>query len=146
MGESFHSMGRMTGAAGFKRDSVASRGGAPDPGLTGFSYHDPNTPMLNPNKIGASALGVDKPTEDHSGNSAMKKSFTQRMGAGAGEAAGGDNRPPKYVPSRRDPANARVGLRDSLNGSEMASKNDSAGGSNYQPKTSFSYVPSAEIA
>ena len=31
----------MTGAAGFKRDSVSSRG-VPNPGLTGFSYNDPN--------------------------------------------------------------------------------------------------------
>lgn len=38
MGESFHSLGRMTGAAGFKRDSVAERR-VPDPGSsTGFSY------------------------------------------------------------------------------------------------------------
>ena len=44
MGASFQSMGRMTGAAGFKRDSVASRGGGgnPYPGLTGFTYNDPN--------------------------------------------------------------------------------------------------------
>lgn len=41
MGETFHSMGRMTGAAGFKRDSVASRGG-PDPSMTGFTYNDRN--------------------------------------------------------------------------------------------------------
>ena len=46
MGESFTSMGnmgRMTGAAGFKRDSVSGRG-VPNPGLTGFSYNDPNAP------------------------------------------------------------------------------------------------------
>jgi len=79
MGESFQSMGRMTGAAGFKRDSVASRGhgGAPDPGLTGFSYNDPTTPLMNPNRPGAAAgsthtsqFGMDKPTDDH--GSALK--------------------------------------------------------------------------
>jgi len=58
------------------------------------------------------------------------------MAAGAGEAAAAgepqkDNRPPKYVPSRRDPAAARgVGLRDSLNGGDIASmKKDNS--SNY---------------
>ena len=47
MGDSFQSIGRMSGAAGFKRDSVASRGGKPDPGLTGFTYNDPNTPITS---------------------------------------------------------------------------------------------------
>ena len=44
MNESFQSMGsmaRMSGAAGFKRDNVGGRG-VPDPGLTGFTYNDPN--------------------------------------------------------------------------------------------------------
>ena len=44
MNESFQSMGsmaRMGGAAGFKRDNVGGRG-VPDPGLTGFTYNDPN--------------------------------------------------------------------------------------------------------
>ena len=39
----------MTGAAGFKRDSVATRG-VPDPGLTGFTYNDPNTPISHRNQ------------------------------------------------------------------------------------------------
>ena len=44
MGESFQSMGRMTGAAGFKRDSVqGSARGIPNAGLTGFSYNDNST-------------------------------------------------------------------------------------------------------
>jgi hypothetical protein len=56
-----------------------------------------------------------------------------------------NNRPPIYVPSKRDPANGRVGLRDSLNG--VLPPRDSAGSiASYQPKTSFSYVPSAEVA
>ena len=82
MGESFHSMGRMTGAAGFKRDSVASRGGAPDPGLTGFTYNDPNTPMMRPEKENAGS-NVKSPIDS------ARRSFTQRMGAAApAEVAG----------------------------------------------------------
>ena len=50
MGESFQSIGRMSGAAGFKRESVPSRGGKPDPGLTGFTYNDPNTPISHRNQ------------------------------------------------------------------------------------------------
>ena len=53
-----------------------------------------------------------------------------------------ENRPPIYVPSRRDEGQRRVGLRDSLNGGEMPLRQDSG----YQPKTQFSYVPSAEVA
>ena len=41
MGESFQSMGRMSGAAGFNRDNVPSRG-MPGAGSTGFSYQDPS--------------------------------------------------------------------------------------------------------
>ena len=55
-----------------------------------------------------------------------------------------DNRPPVYVPSKRDPnvmGRAGGGLRDSMNGGDMLPRGDG-----YQPKTSFSYVPSAEVA
>lgn len=52
------------------------------------------------------------------------------MAAGAESAAAResqrDNRPPRYVPTKREPGAARVGLRDSLNGSELSSmKNES---------------------
>ena len=68
------------------------------------------------------------------------------MGVGAPELRASiekdNNRPPIYVPSRREPAQGRgVGLRDSLNGGLPTA----GGGSSYQPKTSFSYVPSAEV-
>ena len=47
----------MTGAAGFKRD------GAPDPGLTGFSYNDPNGPPSNTrfggNATQSSSFGIN---------------------------------------------------------------------------------------
>ena len=42
MGESFQSMGRMTGAAGFKRDSVPQVRGVTDGASTGFSYKNPS--------------------------------------------------------------------------------------------------------
>ena len=71
MGESFHSMGRMTGAAGFKRESVSSRG-VPDPGLTGFTYNDPNkvsavgstTRYTAGGATQTSSFGVNQPTDD----------------------------------------------------------------------------------
>ena len=61
MGESFQSMGRMTGAAGFKRDSVASKG-VPDAGLTGFSYNDPASARGGVTQT--SSFGINQPTED----------------------------------------------------------------------------------
>jgi len=42
LNDTLHSMGRMTGAAGFKRENVPSK--IPDPGLIGFTYRDPNAP------------------------------------------------------------------------------------------------------
>lgn len=63
-------------------------------------------------------------------------------GAGSSEVNSSidKDRPPMYVPSRRD-SGARgdgrgIGLRDSQNGAPKTT---------YQPKTSFSYVPSAEV-
>jgi len=90
-------MGRMTGAAGFKRDSVASRGGKPDPGLTGFTYNDPNA-TVSSNRNGPAGLpqtsyfgGV--PADDQlpgaygmkqaSPMSSSRRSFTSRVAAGA---------------------------------------------------------------
>jgi len=55
-----------------------------------------------------------------------------------------DNRPPAYVPSKRDPNAGRVGLRDSLN-SGLGGQAAGSGEGGYKPKTSFSYVPSAEL-
>lgn len=63
MNESFHSMGRMTGAAGFKRDSIVSRG-VPDAGLTGFSYNDPNSNRGPAGSTHTSHFGMSSPTED----------------------------------------------------------------------------------
>ena len=62
MGESFQSMGRMTGAAGFNRDSAGGRG-VPDPGLTGFSYNAPSERGMAGNTQ-TSTFGMNKPTED----------------------------------------------------------------------------------
>lgn len=56
-------MGRMTGAAGFKRDSVASRG-FPDPGLTGFSYNDPSSNRGPASSTQTSKFGMNSPTDD----------------------------------------------------------------------------------
>ena len=74
MGESFQSMGRMTGAAGFKRDSVSSRG-MPNPGLTGFTYNDPNAaPSGNRYTPGGTTqtssfgMGGREPTDDQFSN------------------------------------------------------------------------------
>ena len=49
-----------------------------------------------------------------------RRSFTQRMAAAAGAEVTAsiekDNRPPLYVPSKRDPhVSGRPGLRDSMN-------------------------------
>ena len=73
-----------------------------------------------------------------------RRSFTQRMAgvAAADTRASGekDNRPPLYVPTKREPVigNQRLSMKDtSLNAAQA---------SGYQPKTSFGYVPSAEIA
>ena len=63
MGESFHSMGRMSGAAGFKRDSVASRG-VPDPGLTGFTYNDPNSNRGPAGTTQGSTFAINSPTDN----------------------------------------------------------------------------------
>ena len=71
-----------------------------------------------------------------------RRSFTDKFAgvtASATSVKEVDNRPPLYVPTKREPLAGRVGLRDSLNGGD-GGKVDS-----YQPKTSFSYVPSAEI-
>ena len=76
-----------------------------------------------------------------------RRSFTQRMAAGAGAtevtaSIEKDVRPPLYVPSKRDPHVAgRPGLRDSMNSGEAMRRQETG---TYQPKTSFSYVPSAE--
>lgn len=156
-------MGRMTGAAGFKRDSVPSARGVPDAASTGFSYKNQSSNRYTGGVSGitqGSSIGMNQPTDDQlSGNglggynnqsSPMKsarRSFTQRMAAAAGVEVNQSidkditNRPPLYVPTKREPlaGDSRVGLRDSLN----------AGGAikvSYQPKTSFSYVPSAEAA
>ena len=82
MNESFQSMGnmaRMGGAAGFKRDNVSGRG-VPDPGLTGFTYNDPNSTrvsgMPSEEKIGASGMGSYKPTQQSSPMRALD--LTQR--------------------------------------------------------------------
>ena len=66
MGESFQSMGRMTGAAGFKRDSVqGSARGIPNAGLTGFSYNDPtNSTNKYAGGTQSSSFGMNQPTED----------------------------------------------------------------------------------
>merc|ERR1712107_908143 len=108
-------MGRMSGAAGFKRDSVASRGGKPDPGLTGFSYNDPNaTPVMSQrgqNMAGntqTSGFGMNDTELPGSGvkqASPMSRSFTNKMAAGGEESKGQnseqrENRPPIYVPSK----------------------------------------------
>ena len=70
--------------------------------------------------------------------SARRQSFNQRMAGAAGSTVNQSiekDRPPLYVPTKREPL---VGLRDSLN----ASSNNAQ----YQPKTGFGYVPSAEVA
>ena len=57
----------MTGAAGFKRDSVAGRG-VPDPGLVGFTYNDPSNVKMHrvaTDTSHSSVFGMDRPTEDH---------------------------------------------------------------------------------
>ena len=165
MGESFQSMGRMTGAAGFKRDNLNSGGnGPPNAGLTGFSFKDPSsTPKIASGNTQTSSFGVNNPTEDHlsgSGMNSTRHSFSQRVAAGLATSGvfpmnevtssitsieKDINRPPIYVPTRRDPGQGRVGLRDSLNGG-LPPKDQTGSGTGYQPKTSFSYVPSIEVA
>jgi len=126
----------MTGAAGFKRDTLNSGGnGPPNAGLTGFSFKDPSsTPKMASGNTQTSSFGLNQPTEDQmssTGIGSARRSFNQRVAAGM--VASGvlptheitssitsiekdSNRPPIYVPTRREPAQGRVGLRDSLNG------------------------------
>lgn len=59
MGESFQSMGRMTGAAGFKRDSVQGGGNGPNPGLTGFSFNDPSSRHSVASNTQGSSFGIN---------------------------------------------------------------------------------------
>lgn len=60
-------MGRMTGAAGFKRDSVPSSRGVPDAANTGFSYKNPSSSRYTGGASGntqGSSFGVNQPTDD----------------------------------------------------------------------------------
>lgn len=126
MGESFQSMGRMTGAAGFKRDSTAAGsstgfnyGGGPAAGNTQTSTFGMNQPT-DDMKMGGAAGGF-KPASPM--RSARRQSFSNRMaGAGGSDAVTSsidkDNRPPKYVPTKREPVGSDR-MRDSMNSSGM---------------------------
>ena len=78
-GDSFASKGRMTGAAGFKRDNVSGRG-VPDPSLTGFSYKDPSAPSshrggIAGNNTQSSSFGINPPNDDQLSGTGMGKAF-----------------------------------------------------------------------
>lgn len=153
MGDTFISQGRMSGAAGFKRDSVHSG--------TGFSYqHQPET-QTRYSGIGGN-FGVNQPTDDMASENrgsaighvmgsparSSRRNITQRnmseLQASMESGAAQKDRPPLYVPTKREPGQGRtVGLRESLNANNIPPKESSAGA--YQPKTPFSYQPSAEV-
>ena len=138
MGESFQSMGnmgRMTGAAGFKRDSVQ--------GSTGYNYAGGV-----PGNTQSSSFGMNQPTDDMSYTkmggaagykpsspmkSGRRQSFSNRMASGDVTASidKDSNRPPKYVPTKREPGDRSSGLRDSMNSGGMPPRGSAA----YQPKT-----------
>ena len=93
MGESFQSMGRMSGAAGFNRDNVPSRG-MPGAGSTGFSYQDPGS------GAGVSRFGGDEQVSTGGG----RRSIRMAGGNTASEVSASidKDRPPLYVPQRRE--------------------------------------------
>ena len=101
-------MGRMTGAAGFKRDSVGG-GNMPNPGLTGFSYNDPSQPRIG-GTTQTSSFGMQNQDEMNMGSGVKGTSpmgSARRMKMPSEVTASIDsntqNRPPVYVPTRRDP-------------------------------------------
>ena len=102
MGESFQSMGRMSGAAGFNRDNVASRGmtGA---GSTGFSYQDPSGGTGGGGRIGGEdgGMGGYKPSSPMKSG---RRSLRMAGGNTSSEvtASMDKDRPPLYVPQRRE--------------------------------------------
>ena len=87
--------------------------------------------MPSEEKVGGTGMGGYKPSQASPTKSARRSIAGKAMAGGSSEVGSSidnDNRPPVYVPTRRDSREGRgVGLRDSLNGGQ---KNAS-----YQPKT-----------